>query len=199
MRKSIFIKILVLYLLCAGSLYAQIPELKNWANDLTGTLSQSELESLNRDLKTFQDSTSNQVVFLIIPSIDGNAIEDYSYQVADKNKIGTKENRNGILFLIAKNDHKNRIEVGYGLEGALPDAISNSILRNEVRPFFREGKYYEGIKSGLEAIKAATKGEYKAKEQKSGSGSILKGIFMLVIIIAYVFFRFFGGGGGRHA
>ncbi|MDP4173122.1 MAG: TPM domain-containing protein [Bacteroidota bacterium] len=195
-------------------LFAQQPEvvhLQAWANDYTNTLSSEQLNYLNNDLRAFSDSTSSQLVLLIIPTLNGYPIEDYSYQVAKENKIGSKKNNNGILFLVVKDDRKLRIEVGYGLEGSMPDALCSSILRNEVRPYFRSGDYYQGIKQGIDAIKAATAGEYKATDlkRKKGNGKGLPTIFLIILfIIISLFFRgggrrrggggfiFYGGGGG---
>ena len=91
-----------------------------------------------------------------------------------------------------------RIEVGYGLEGALPDALANSILRNEVRPYFKEGDYYDGVAAGINAIIAATKGEYKGEGKDiSGKGSHIPFIFLFIVfIILSSIFRKGGGGGG---
>ena len=130
----------------------EILQLSNWTNDFTKTLSSEELQQLNFRLKTYQDTTTNQLVSLMIASLDGYPIEEYSFEVAEKNKIGTKENSNGILFLVVKNDRKMRIEVGYGLESVLPDALASSIIRNEVAPYFRKNEYYAGINSGIDAI-----------------------------------------------
>jgi len=139
----------------------------------------------------------------MIPTLNDYPIEMYAYETATKNKIGTKENNNGVLFLIAKNDRKLRIEVGYGLEGALPDALCGSILRNDVRPYFKQGEYFEGIKAGINAIKAATVGEYKAPP-KEKSKSKFKGFSSFIIIIIFIIISIIsrigrgrkGGGGG---
>jgi uncharacterized protein len=193
-------KIFFLLLLLDFTLYAQpeIPVLKNYANDLTSTLTSSELSQLETVLKKFDDSTSNQIVFLMVNSLDGAALENYTFDVASKNKIGSAKNNNGILFFIAKNDRKLRIEVGYGLEGALPDAICSSILRNEVRPFFREGDYYQGVEAGLNAIISATRGEYKGEPKDSGTKGKGFPFVFIIILIAVIFsiFRRGGGGGG---
>lgn len=176
----------------------EIPELKRWVNDYTGTLSSEEISVLENDLRTFYDTTSTQIVVLVIPTLDGYPLENFSYETSAKNKIGSKEN-NGILFLVVKDDKKMRIEVGYGLEGALPDAISNSILRNETAPHFKRGDYYQGISSGLSAIKAAVKGEYKAKPRGSRGGGIFS-ILVWIVVIIFVIFGFIfrsGGRGGR--
>lgn len=171
--------------------------LKSYANDFTGTLTPAQLSELNRRLKTFSDSTSNQLVFVMISSLEGNALEDYSNTLAKKNKIGTKQN-NGVLFLIVKDDRKMRIEVGYGLEGALTDALSSSILRNEVAPFFKKQNYYAGISAGINAIILATAGEYKAppvKKKKDHIGNFFPFIFIIIIGLAFMFRRRRGAGG----
>lgn len=179
----------------------EIPKLSNWANDFTSTLSSQELQILNSRLKTYEDTTSNQLVSLMIATLDGYPLEDYSFEVAETNKIGTKENSNGLLFLVVKNDRKMRIEVGYGLEGVLPDALASSIIRNEVAPYFRKDEYYAGINSGLDAIIAAIGGEYKSqfKETSEGISFTLIIILFITIILIMSFLpssRRIGGPGG---
>ena len=95
----------------------------------------------------------------MIQSLDGYSLESYTYETAAKNQIGSKKNNNGVLFFVSKDNRKMRIEVGYGLEGVLPDALTSSIQRNEVRPYFKQGDYYSGIAAGLNAIIATTRGE----------------------------------------
>ncbi|MFH1196087.1 MAG: TPM domain-containing protein [bacterium] len=189
------ILISLLFLIQTGISFSQpeIPVLKYYATDLTSTLSSEQTNFLSNDLRIFDDSTSNQVVFLMISSLEGYPIEMFTYDVADKNKIGTKENSNGVLFFVSKNDRKMRIEVGYGLEGALPDALCSSIIRNEVTPFFKKDEYYSGVLAGLDAIKKATVGEYKRKpEEKDGNGF---GIWIIIAI--FILISLFGKGRGR--
>lgn len=176
----------------------EIPTLKQYANDFTGTLNNGELSSINSSLKSFDDSTSNQIVFLMISSLNNYSLEMFTYETAVKNNIGSKANNNGVLFFVAKNDRKMRIEVGYGLEGALPDALANSILRNEVRPHFKENNYYAGIAAGLNAIILATQGEYKIKKKSEDKDGGFPGvfIFILIFIILSLFGKGKGGGGG---
>ncbi len=182
-----------------GILFAQpeIPLLPQYANDFTNTIEQNQLEYLNTELKAFDDSTSNQVVFFMNHSLNGYPLEMFTHEVATKNKIGTKEHDNGILFYVAKDDRKMRIEVGYGLEGALPDALASSILRNEVRPYFRNNDYYGGVVAGLSAILAATKGEYKANPRQQEEGIPIQ-LIILIIIILFILLssRRRGGKGG---
>jgi uncharacterized protein len=172
-----------------------VPELKYWANDQTGTLSSEQLNSLNLRLKTFEDTTGTQLVMLMINSLDGYPIENYAIAVAEKNKIGTRENDNGILLLIAKEERELRIEVGYGLEGVVPDALASSIIRNVIIPYFRKDDYYSGISEGLNAIIAASAGEYTAEPNREEPP---KGNFftLLMIIIFIIFFFSRGGRGG---
>ncbi|PIW70854.1 MAG: hypothetical protein COW08_00085 [Ignavibacteriales bacterium CG12_big_fil_rev_8_21_14_0_65_30_8] len=186
----------------------EIPTLKYWANDYTNTLNSSELNILNRDLKIFEDSTSNQVVFLMINTLNNYPLEYYTIDVVEKNKIGTKKNDNGVLFFVAKDDKKLRIEVGYGLEGALPDALASSIIRNIITPYFKQGDYFNGIYKGLSAIISAVKGEYKAlPKSKKNKKNVFSTIFTILFIIIFFssFFRrkgrgrntiFWGGGFG---
>jgi uncharacterized protein len=193
-------KIIFFFLLPFLFLKAQIefPVLKNYATDLTNTLSSSELYTLNSSLKSFDDSTSNQIVFLMIASLDGYSLESYTYETAAKNQIGSKKNNNGVLFFVSKDDRKMRIEVGYGLEGVLPDALTSSIQRNEVRPYFKQGDYYSGIVAGVNAIMSATKGEYKG--ERKGKSEKERGFPFIFIIMAIIFilsiFKKGGKGGG---
>lgn len=177
--------------------YSQIefPILKNYANDQTNTLNSSELNTLNSILKSFDDSTSNQIVFLMINTLDGYPLENYTYETAAKNKIGSQKNNNGVLFFVAKDDRKMRIEVGYGLEGALPDAMASSILRNEVRPYFKQGDYFAGVSAGIESIVKATKGEYKAG--KKSIKDTAKSFSIIFIIAIFIIISLIGRKGGR--
>lgn len=179
----------------------EIPKLNQFANDLTNTLSPQQLNELNATLKEFEDTTSNQVVFLMVNTLDGYPIEEYAYEVATNNKIGTKDLNNGILFLIVKKDRLVRIEIGYGLEGALPDATANYIIRNEIIPHLKSNDYYAGIYSGINAIIQAVAGEYKVVKKKKDNDDldIATIIFILIFIFMSFIFRgrrrffYFGG------
>jgi uncharacterized protein len=181
----------LLFCYSVGFAQPQIPKLKMWATDLTNTLSQSELQDLNTRLKSYQDTSSNQIVVLIIPTLEGYPIEILAEETATKNKIGTEKNDNGILLLIAKDDRELRLEVGYGLEGAVPDAIASSIIRNVIRPRFKDNDYYLGINEGINSIIAAIGGEYKAEDADDDVGFP----FIFIIIIIIIAFSFMRGGG----
>ena len=192
-------KIILILLLIVPACLAQppVPELKSYVTDLTSTLTGDELNQLNSRLKAFEDTTSNQLVVLVIPALDDYPIEYYSMDVAEKNKVGSKKHDNGIILLIVKNDKKLRIEVGYGLEGVLPDAMANSIIRNVIVPHFRQNDYYSGISSGVEAIIAATAGEYKGEPQKDKDKNAVHGISTVIFLIIFLLFFFLRGGRRR--
>jgi uncharacterized protein len=168
-------------------------KLVNYVTDKSGTLSPEQISSLASKLSNFEKETSNQVVVYIINSLEGESLEEKSYEIAEQNGIGQKGKNNGVLLFISMADHKLRIEVGYGLEGALPDALSDQIIRKEITPFFKQSRYYEGINAGVDAIMKATKGEYTAdKNDKKESGQEFNiGVCGLPIFI-FVFFLFFG-------
>lgn len=153
-------------------LFAQkaLPEL--WGqriHDDAKVLSPQTIDQLERQLKIYQDSTSNQIAVLIIQTLDGEAIEEYSIRVAEKWKLGTEKKDNGVLLVIAIDDHKMRIEVGLGLEGVLTDAQSNRIIRNEMAPAFRRNDYDAGVIAAVNSIIKAIDGEYAADESDSSN------------------------------
>lgn len=209
MAKSLKTNILLIFFLFTVLVSAevQIPKLSQRVTDQTNTLTQSEINQLSALLQAFEDSTSNQLVVLIMETLDNYPIEDFAYQVGEQNKIGQKGRDNGIILLIVKSDREVRIEVGYGLEGALPDATASSIIRNEMIPFFKNNDYYGGITTGVNSIIKATKGEYQAipkKEKNKKSPINFQTILFIIFIILSLFGRkrrrgvFFGGfpGGG---
>lgn len=141
--------------------------------DQTNTLSTEQKSALAATIASERTKSSNQIAILMIPSLEGDSLEDYSINVARKWGIGTSEKNNGVLFLIVKNDRKLRIEVGTGLEGALTDSKSSQIMRYRITPEFKKGNYYEGIKSGLDGIILAIHNEYDATSSPSGAKSFM--------------------------
>ena len=167
MKRNFILAGLIFLLLCVPGFALEVPERPDGrVTDKTGTLSGGEIAALEQKLATFERETTNQIAVLLIPSLAGDSLEDYSIRLAEKWKIGQKGKNNGAILLVVKNDRKLRIEVGYGLEGALPDALAGSIIRNEIAPRFKEGQFYGGIDAGVTAIMAATKGEYKAPKRR---------------------------------
>lgn len=169
--------------------------------DYTGTLSTAEIDVLDRKLYQFDDSTSNQIAVVIVPSTDEYSIEDAAIALGRSWGVGNKEFNNGVVVLIAKDDRKMTIQVGYGLEGAITDLASKSIIDNYFTPRFKENKYYQGIDEGTDQLINAAQGRYKApanyakrKKKDGGPGSIIITLFIIVIILASIS----GGGGGTY-
>jgi len=197
---------------------APAPRLTGRVNDYANLMSPAQKEQLEQKLAEFEAKTTDQVVVLTVPSLEGEDIEGFSIRVAETWKIGQKDKNNGVILLVAPKEHKVRIEVGYGLEGALPDIIASRIIREIIIPTFREGKFYDGIDSGVDAIMSAIKGEFKAPEtDRFASPTIIKnktrstlslilGILVFLILIStrtgrFILFTSFlmgmGGSGGR--
>lgn len=198
MKTQIFI---FLFIFISIHLIAQpeIPKLEKYVNDFTGTLASSQVDELNNDLYQFYKNTSNQIVFLMLNTLNGYSLEEFSIEVAEKNQIGTKEYDNGVLFLVVKNDRLMRIEVGYGLEGVITDAMASSILNNVVAPYFKEDNFYQGIKEGLQSLKDAAIGEYNYavetdEYEEDGFSSIIWLIILFFVIPAIL--RNINGRGG---
>lgn len=137
----------------------EVPPLRGRVNDLAGLMPPGRAQALEERLKRFEDETGIQIAVLTIPSLKGEDLEGFSIKVAETWKIGRKGFDTGVILLIARDDRKLRIEVGYGLEGVLPDALASRIIREIIVPRFRENDYPGGIESGLEAIMKATRGE----------------------------------------
>jgi uncharacterized protein len=163
MKSPIFVALLMVCGLSAGAqTQTTIPVLREYVTDQTSTLSAGELSSLNARLRQFDDTTSTQIVVVLLPTIGRDALEEVSLKIVEVNKVGQKGKDNGALLLVVKNDRLMRIEVGYGLEGVLTDALSAQIIRREIAPRFKGGDFAGGIEAGVDAIMKATRNEYKA-------------------------------------
>lgn len=172
-------------------------------NDYADVLTAEDEARLESKLVAYDDSTSNQIAIIIIRTLGGRPIEETALEIYRAWGIGNKTTNNGILILAAIDDRQIRIEVGYGLEGAIPDITANQIIRNDIAPGFRSENYYEGFDKASESIIKAAAGEYKAPEgygRKTGSGGRgIGGMFLAFIIIVFVLSninRRGGGGGG---
>ena len=180
----------------------EIPKISNpprLVNDFTGTLQAGEIHALEQKLLAYEDSTSNQIAIVIENSLDGDDAFEYSRRIADAWAIGTKEKRNGVLIYVAIQERKIRIQVGYGLEGAIPDAIAKRIIETRMKPAFKQQAYFEGLNAAADDLALAAAGEYKAdpkaKKKKSGDFPIA---LIVIVIVALIFLSRFGGGkGGR--
>jgi uncharacterized protein len=167
---------------------SKFPLLKQRVNDFTNTLSFQEWQEVDRLLKSYEDTTSTQIVVLMVNSLEGESLEDYANKTFAINKIGQAKKDNGVLLLIAKQDRQVRIEVGYGLEGALTDAISSQIIDKEIRPHFKANNYFGGIVTGVDAIIRTTKGEYQADNKGKKAPAVSVGLIMLAIFFGVFVF-----------
>ncbi|WHZ23921.1 MAG: Beta-propeller domains of methanol dehydrogenase type [Nitrospira sp.] len=148
-----------------------VPPLTGRVVDLAHILPPAMAAQLSADLQTHEAKTSNQVAVLIVSSLEGEPLFDFSHRVATTWKLGVKGTDNGALLLVAIKDRKIRIEVGYGLEGVLTDARSAQIIRNEIVPRFKAGDVPAGITAGVQAILKTIEGTYRAPERPSASPS----------------------------
>jgi uncharacterized protein len=201
---KIFLLFIVACPLSFASLKAQTllakPNPLQLVNDIAGVLSPAEKTALENKLVLIDDSSSNQIAVVILPTLDGYPIEEYATKLFREWGIGNKKTNNGILLLVAINDKKVRIEVGYGLEGAVPDITANSIIDNDIKPAFRAHAYYEGIDKATDDIARAAIGEYKvarAKKGKDSGGSFIGFIIIAIIIVVIVGRRDNGSGGSN--
>ncbi len=194
---------------------AAVPKLKGRVNDYAGILDASQEAQIEGALASFESQTTTQIALLTVKSLDGDSVEQYSMRVAEQWKIGQKGKDNGVILLVAPNDRQVRIEVGYGLEGALTDLESSRIIRHVIIPAFKTGNYYAGIVGGLDGIMKATQGEFTApktdrayaRSQNKSARSIFSTIFSIIIFILLISTRtgrfilfstlLFGGRGGR--
>ena len=167
-------------------------------NDYAGALSADERTRLEDKLRSRERESSNQIVVALFRSLQGESLEDYSIRLAQAWRVGQKSLDNGVIFLVFVEDRKMRLEVGYGLEPTLTDALSSQILRQVVAPRFREGKLADGIAAGLDAIQQAIAGTYKAAPQSQAARPrgwnpvqlmllllVVSGIFSIVIPALY--------------
>jgi uncharacterized protein len=178
-----------------------VPEL--WGqrvHDDAHILKQETIDALEQRLKTYEDSTSNQIAILTVTSLDGEVLEEYSLKVTEAWKLGQDDKDNGVLLLIAVDDHKMRIEVGHGLEGVLTDAHSNRIIRNEMTPNFRKSEYDAGVTAAVDAMIKSIGGEYSADDSNDISDLTMGqriglGLGIFVFLGIFAFFGLIAPGG----
>ena len=215
--------LMVLWAACPVLMAAEVipPVPTQFFNDYAGVMTKAAAEQLNARLQQFERDTSNQILVVIYPKMESDSsIEDYSVRVAQTWKVGQKGKDNGAVLFVFTGDRRMFLQVGYGLEGALPDATAKQIIDTEITPKLKQGDFAAGLAVGIDAIIAATKGEYKGtgktvgqQNQNPASGvlvAVLVGIFILMSILrrasGTTFGRFgsrqgpwgggFGGGGG---
>jgi len=182
---------LTFFLLCLLSFTAAaevaVPPLTHRITDLTGTLTPEQQAALESRLQNFETQKGSQISVLIVPTTQPEAIEQYSIRVVEQWKLGRKGVDDGVLLLVAKDDRALRIEVGYGLEGILPDAIAKRIVAEDITPHFKQGDFYGGIVAGSTRILAVLQGEtLPAPQQQSRSTVSLESYFPFLLFGALV-------------
>lgn len=183
---------------------AVIPDRPNpprLVNDFAGMLQPSERSQLEQKLRTYNDSTSTQITIVIVKTTQPYPIGDFAFQVGRKWGVGQKGKNNGLVLAWATDDRKIYLATGYGLEGAIPDAVANRIIKNILSPAFKQQQYYQGLDDATTEIIKRASGEYKAQESSDDGGGggpffffLIVGIIILIVIIS----RRNGGGGNRY-
>lgn len=168
--------------------------LAGFVNDFAGMLTAEQRQSLETKINSFEKETSNELSVVTVPDLGGDAIENFAEKLFKDWGIGKNKKDNGILLLIARDDRQMRIEVGYGLEGALTDAQSFWIIQNILKPAFQKGDFYGGINGGIDNIISITKGEFvpdTSSSDKDKKGFNSDFIFFL-IWVSWIFFVWVG-------
>lgn len=203
-RQSLFaaVAFLLLFASNAYAALATIPALQARVTDLTQTLNAEQQAALEAKLLAFEQERGSQIAVLIVASTQPEAIEQYSIRVVDSWKLGREKQDDGVLLLVAKDDRKVRIEVGYGLEGAIPDVIAKRIITEIITPHFRQGDFYGGIAQATEQLMRLIKGEQLPAPQTKTSGQaelfdLLPGLFVATLVLGgimrAIFGKFLGG------
>lgn len=151
------------FLLAALALYAwaqiAVPELTRRVTDLTATLSAEQTAALENKLAAFEAQKGSQIAVLMVPTTAGEDIAQFGIRVAEQWKIGREKVDDGVILIVAKDDRDMRLEVGYGLEGAIPDAVARRVIAEVIAPRFREGAYAAGIDAGVDQLMRLIEGE----------------------------------------
>jgi uncharacterized protein len=174
-----------------------VPPLTARVTDLTNTLTAAQRDSLENELRAFETRKGSQIAVLIVPTTGPETIEQYSIRVTDAWKLGRKGADDGVLLLVAMDDRALRIEVGYGLEGVIPDAVANRVINEIIVPYFKQGDFYGGIHAGVSRLIRLIDGEPLPPPQArdnawGGLGNLLPFLFIAVVVGGGVLRALFG-------
>ncbi|GAA4826230.1 hypothetical protein GCM10023232_25290 [Sphingosinicella ginsenosidimutans] len=201
--------VLLALLLAVPAAAQDFPQLTGRVVDQANLLSPEQEAALTQKLEALQQATSRQLVIVTVPTIGDMTIEDYGYQIGRHWQIGQSEANNGVLLIIALNERKVRIEVGYGLGGILTDALSSQIIRDDIVPHFHDNDYAGGIEAGTDAIIAqlqappeqaeqrALAAQQAQQQQRERGGSIAPILFWVGVILVILFISAASRGGGQ--
>jgi len=159
-----------------------IPELSRRVTDLTATLSAEQSAALENKLAAFEAEKGSQIAVLIIPTTETEDIAQFGIRVADAWKIGRKNVDDGVILIVAKNDRKLRLEVGYGLEGAIPDAIAKRVISETITPYFKTGDFSGGIDAGVTQVMKLIAGESLPAPARQSASAPSETAFMFIIV-----------------
>ena len=161
---------------------ADLPDITTSVDDRLNLLPPPAKAQLSGEIARLQETDSTQLVVLIVATTAPYSVEDYANKTFNKNRIGQKQKNNGVLVVVARDDRRCRIEVGYGLEGRLTDALCSQIIRQKMVPRFKAGDYGGGIADGTRAVIAAVRGEYRAST--ASAAPAVGGIVIALIVVA---------------
>ena len=193
---------LALLVPCISSAQVAVPQLVGLVTDQTGTLTTEQRSTLEQSLTVFEARNGTQLAVLIIPTTQPEVIEQYALRVAEQWKLGRQKVDDGVILVVAKDDRTLRIEVGYGLEGALSDIVSKRIISDTIVPLFKQGDFYGGLQSGVEQIMRVVDGESLEPPQRHSDSSdpsirqFLPFLFILSLSVGAVLRNLFGKVGG---
>ena len=173
----------IILLLFFTTVWAQveIPELSHRVTDLTATLSIQQATALENRLAAFEAEKGSQIAILIVPTTQPEDIAQFGIRVAEAWKVGRKNVDDGVILIVAKEDRKLRLEVGYGLEGAIPDAIAKRVIAETITPFFKIGDYAGGIDAGVTQLMQLIEGETLPVPDNVPSARLNEGTFMFIL------------------
>ncbi len=163
-----------------------LPALQQPVTDLTQTLSAEEQASLNQTLTQFSQQTGAQIAVLILPTTQPEDIAQFGIRLADAWKLGRAKEDDGVIVIVAKQDRKMRIEVGYGLEGAIPDAIAKRVIAEQLAPAFKRDQFYQGLAAATQTLMQLIQGEHLPPPTpvKAGQAGALNALFPLLMFAA---------------
>jgi uncharacterized protein len=182
---AVFVLLLVATLQGPAAAELQFPQLTGRVVDEAGLLTPAERQSLTETLKAHEEETGNQVVVVTLPSLQGTPIEEYGYQLGRFWGIGRQGKDNGVLLIVAPNERRVRIEVGYGLEGILTDATSRVVIERIMVPAFRSGQFGPGIVAGVGAILKVISGEEGPLPRQRTIGADRSSVGLLPAILIF--------------
>ncbi len=187
MRKTLILFFCIIYMPVMASDFPERPSPPRLVNDFTHTLTDSEVSQLENKLVIYDDTTSIQIAVVILKTLNGYPVSDYSFELAEKWGIGQKETNNGVLMLISLDERKMWIATGYGMEAIMPDLMCKRIIDNDIKPYFKQGQYFEGIDNGTTQMMLLAKGEYKGKDKKPESAPFVGvGVILFILFLLFI-------------